>query len=351
MFLILFVLILNDHYDHIKRHHGLFMFYFMYLVSYYYIDNNMTDQLRKLLWIVLTTFPLWCYLTVKELLLDPYAVRNIKDTLESYSDYYQRGVGSYLTVYSAVIVGLACFYMLLNQSKLPLIKKVIFIIGGLSCFLLVIYSGYSIANISLLLGLFFLIITRKANNNVSRFKYLFICIFAIVVMTNFTFVDDFIDAFVNTTKGTPYYEKITDLKKSITGSKVAGESVEARSDVYYLSLNAFVENPILGSAFSDTLIFGNHSEIIDSFALYGVFIAVINSIILISASFILIGFKEKIGNLAFVIIWANSVILIFNNVTYTYAVALLIVVPAVCSEAGLLDAIQNERIDYNNEFE
>jgi hypothetical protein len=316
----------------------------MYLVSYYYIDNNRSDVLRKLFWLVLATFPIWCILTVKELLLDPYAVRNIKATLDSYSSYYQRGVGSYLTVYSAVVICLACLFLIFNMHVFSIVKKLILTIGVLSCAILVFYSGYSIANISLFLGLLFLIITRKAQSNFGRLKYASLCVFVFIILTNFTVVNDIIDSFSYAAKGTPYYEKIVDLRKSITGSKVSGETIEARSDVYSLSLDTFAEHPFLGSAFSETLAFGNHSEILDSFALYGVFLGVMNSIILLSAPFIHIGFKGKNGNLAFAIIWANCIILVFNIVTYTYAVALLIVVPAVCSEAGLLYSVGKKRL-------
>lgn len=314
------------HPELIEWNFSILLFYFLTVSSHYYFQYD-KKVLLNLFWLIVFTFPIWCVLSVRALAKDPYILRSIKSNYESYSTYYQQGIGSYLTVYAAVIICLVCLYLVTHNIKVSVRKKMAFLVVVITSGALVIYSGYMIANIALLSSAIFLLAAQKIESNLARFTLVSTFLISLVLIKE-VFLEKIFSLIEPLVLDTPYQMKLYDIRDSMLNFSVSGDSVLARFDTYAISIDSFFSNPFFGSGVSSQVQYGNHSTILDTFAVYGSVIGVTNLFILFSAPFVFVGFKGRKANLAIAIIWANGLILISNNISYTYAVALLITLPA-----------------------
>lgn len=250
----------------------LFHWIYLYNDKYRAIGANFKVILFSSVFIVYTTIQ-----TILELLVNPFAARSIKTAAEETEELLLNGVSGYSLIYAVVILLIAIFPLLLDRKKIGISRKYFFIIMTLFFlfFYLIILSNYFTALIVSIVGLLSIFILYK-NKNMFVFLLLFSSFYFFFKNEISIFLIDTMSSFIQEDGIT--YKRLGEIKLNLlTGATT--ESLDTRSDVTSNSIDLFFENPILGYASTSVREFnldrlGQHSYVLDTFALYGLFLGI-----------------------------------------------------------------------------
>ncbi|MCC8147306.1 MAG: hypothetical protein LIO93_12920, partial [Bacteroidales bacterium] len=136
--------------------------------------------------------------------------------------------------------------------------------------ILIINAGYFIALILTILGIIGLI---SENFKTQSSKIIIFTVFGILILfvvINFDAVFGYLE---DISEGTMYHSKIQDIISSVSEDDTAAVgTVYARYERYTRSIKLFLESPIWGQLTRADI--GKHSQILDYFAQYGVFVGI-----------------------------------------------------------------------------
>lgn len=320
---LLTILTCTDNLVLLKRHFALFAIFVLYTIFSYY-RKYYPQYLKVIFVIIVLIWPIWAFLTAKEIMIRPHvAAIADKPFLESTYYYYtSKGVGGYGLVYSTVLLAL----ILLSLLRVRVLdnKKYLYILGlTVLCYFLVIMSGFFIGLIALFLGTTIVLFPKRFNiTNVNFYLFVFITIIGLILICNLL-PSAAENVFVL------YEQKLLDTQILLQEGDIYG-SVEGRMDVYLISIETFLRNPLFGSVFSDKALFGNHSLIFDIFSLYGIGIGIL-------LIYILFSFPIKLtknayygySRAAIATLFSLLIILLLNNDIPEIGVILYFVLPVV----------------------
>ena len=237
------------------------------MVLAYFINIYSADSWQNYKIVVPITLGLlffFNYRTVTELANDPSIARLlVRDTPELY-DFMRRGVGGYGLVYPQVVIAPVVYAWTLMSFKN---NKFFFFLGvawTVSFFALILNAGYSIAVIVAAISLIILIFYRR-RSVLPAFIISFVLIAAIVLML--VYVESFRNLVLQIFDGTKVVRKIEDLVSTAEGE--TADSFSTRITRYWWSLQTSFQYPIIGGKLFGGRV-GGHSEILDTFAEYGV---------------------------------------------------------------------------------
>lgn len=237
------------------------------MVLAFFINVYSADSWQDYRIVVPVTLILLIFFNVKtatELAKDASIARQlVRDTEELY-EYMRRGIGGYGLVYPQVCIAPVVFAWTLRSFEQ---HKFCFLLGAVwtgTFFWLLNGAGYSIAIIATVAPLFILFFYRKY----SIWPALVITIFLILLgIWLLVYSEGFRNVALRIFEGTKVVRKIEDLLSTAEGE--TADSFATRMERYWWSLRTCLQFPLIGGSMFGGQI-GGHSELLDTFARYGV---------------------------------------------------------------------------------
>ena len=297
------------------------------------LGRNMNNfRIIKLLspFIILT-----CILTLKEYTINTYVSRLIKTGTIEGKEIMQSGVGGYEFIYFIVFIFSVLIFTFRSIDvgkhgrKLKLIMGLLILLTGYT----IVLSGFATALFLIFLAILFRTLGKTFNlsklfKNISKIILLFVLLY----LGFYFFIDDFLALL-----GDKNANKILEILEFFN-SNTLGVNSEARLNVYQESISIFINNPIFGiifyplavNSFGELIAFGQHSQIIDTFALFGIVIGLLQLYIYVKPlkDRITIGLK-KYDIFAITIMISFLIVSVFNNVTPSIGFAVLFIYPTI----------------------
>lgn len=248
----------------------------------FYEENNKLNHLK---WILFFTLILSIWTVAKSLpllIMNPYIIRSIKSSGEITQNLRNQGIGGYSFVYYIVVCSQLIFFLFLKNKG---VKKWSFFSLFIFFAFFIIKSNYFMALFFMVIGIVVMTTIFLYSKNVSH-KFL-LCAFIYTLVILFFNFQDVINLF-----GDLFPKRIHRLLSFEEGnllSAIVNEFLQDRWPVMKLSINAFMDKPIGGLMLAGDLRvltdgslsgFGQHSHVLDTFALYGLFMGVVNIFVL-----------------------------------------------------------------------
>jgi hypothetical protein len=283
--------------------------------------------------------------TLVALIEDPRICRTIKSEGEYTEALYRQGIAGYSFVYFVSICAIITLFVAIKERHTKAFVPLLCTYGLMSYF--VLKSNYVTALLVVVtcsvILLFVEIINRKKFGVILLLSALFV--FAVV------YHKDIISAFAFLIPKRIADVIVVNTNQSVLES-IINEFMYDRLPTLEKSIEAFADNPFGGLVFNTKISFSNghlegfgqHSHIIDTFALYGTFLGVFNIIILSRP------FKNNHGklikeniSLTLAIAVAMIFVLLFNNSTDAIALALTIIYPLARDSCSHKDSVCRRR--------
>lgn len=298
------------------------------------LGRNMNNfRIIKLLtpFIILT-----CILTLKGYQRSAFISRAIKSSGIESSEILFSGVGGYEFIYFLVFIFSILIFTFRSidigkhQKKSQLIMGLLTLLTAYT----VVLSGYTTA--LFLISLAILFRTLGKTINLSKFIKTISSIILLFVIF-YLGINFFIDIFLVQFEGSGNANKILEILSYIN-TDTLGESSQARVSVYQKSISVFENNPFFGIIFlplavnaaGELIAFGQHSQILDTFALFGIVIGLLQLYIYVKPlkDRITVGLK-KYDIFAITIMISFLIVTVFNNVTPSIGFAVLFIYPTI----------------------
>lgn len=129
----------------------------------------------------------------------------------------------------------------------------------------VIYSTYVTTSLIVLLCVLFLTFIYSKKHSYLYFFTLFFLLIVFFFLYELGVFVSIIDAIQPMFEGTSVEPKLNDLRASMVGGELQGESIMVRQRLHAISWNSFLENPLWGNGIA-----GDHSAILDRFGGMGI---------------------------------------------------------------------------------
>lgn len=258
--------------------------YFVYEFNTKYIGNK--ANLRIIKW----TAPIIifvCIMTVIGLWDSPFLSRAISVGADTQTlEPLRQSIGGYDFIYllSILTVIIFCVLWILKGRKFPFLSR-LFLWGLFSLFFLcVVLSNFLTALIIIIVSIIIFLIFNK--DALKRFTLLFLLIIALGIISSFKI--EIIKSLINIFPPGETVNRLTILENGFLHRHPA-DLYSGRSTTLTVSIDAFTDNPIFGlvtkkikeEAGFFSLGFGQHSQILDTFALFGFVIGLLQVYIII----------------------------------------------------------------------
>lgn len=316
-----------------NRYVSLSLLTFGYTIYEYY---KSLGKVKIVGFIIMTTLPFAAVTVIRTafgLISNPYLSRSIISSGEYTYSLLKQGIGGYELIYFLVLFSLIVLFFVFTLKRILL--KILFTIIYIISFIVILMSNYLTAIIVLIFSSFLMLILKsmtKKNQVISISIWLWISI--LLLLTSREIFSKLIDIYISIFKS----GRVTNILSEIRFSMISGVGNEFFADRWptiLSSILATLKHPILGLT-ATTITknlgflegFGQHSLVFDTFALFGVFIGIVQIYI------ILLPFNKdrfvgvkKICSIP--ILLAVIFILFFNNATSSIAFVTCLVYPYV----------------------
>lgn len=289
---------------------------------------------------ILLFTPIWMFQTFREITSgNEYAARMLSHSSDVAAELSSQGVGGYGLIYSVMLLLPILVSSIRNFKKIDLTKLrsiikshsaillILLLTNLVMGILLIIYAGYSIAIIIVVLSIAPALLINRINSKQILLSIIILTV-AFVVMQ--IFLDDVIGLINDKSTTSLYLNKISDIYDTVHGGKSAGTFAD-RSERYYVSLFEFFKYPIFGTSNLNNI--GGHSTYLDGFARFG-FLAGLSLILLLTyVPFRFFRIMRFDMGLPLSVIITALIFPLINTVPASFGVMLFIVFPVTC---GLL---------------
>ncbi len=244
------------------------------------------------------------------------------------------GIGDYafiyfLLIYFAILFNIFYYRRYLTNSKLLLPLFLICLIFGIN----IVLSNYAIAFILFVFSVIMILVIRKLNFiwiTIYTIIFILIYIFSLQYISNLL---DFLAYIFGDMLNSSRMSEINDL----ISRNEEGASIEARFITYNISINTFFENPLFGIINNKNLYqeyrmlsFGQHSQILDCFALFGFIIGSLQLYLFLNPFIIRMRNKNRIlRKLTFIVLIIFFLLITFNNITPSVGFATFFIFPSI----------------------
>lgn len=261
--------------------------------------------------------------TVYYLLTNPYLVRGLKSTGSEADQFLRVGVGGYDFIYSFVLIGVLSYQLLLIGSKRKLLN-----IAMLICsFILVVMSNYMTALVFLVLGCMMCLVAGR-----SLCGKLFIMIVGLIIIFIAGSIMSVLKDLLSSLSSDGRISRLLLSNESNVLSTIYTEFLADRFPTLLNSITVMIKYNFLGAIWGSTQevleTLGQHSHILDTFALMGIPFGLIYFYVIL---------RNIYSPIPFVMTFLG--ILFFNNASPTLAYVFYILVPILLDlEASKKDA-------------
>ncbi len=318
---ILVTFIETEDFESILKQIAIFMLVICFIMNYFY--RGKWDELSGILIVVFVLLIVWNIKTYSALVEDPTIARKLVRDDESTYSYLRQGIGGYSLVYPQVCVSSAVLAWTIKAFRKNWLKFAVGCVWAVTFVMMVSKAGYSLAIFTSAVGAVILLL-YKGKNSISAFLTA-LAIFA-GSMLAILYLHDFRNFLLEFFDGTAVAKKINDLVAT-SDSGAAEGSIQDRMIAYKGSIDTILAYPLIGGLWRGAG--GGHSAFLDIMARYGVFGAVMFSVMFYAVPRY---YKQKYNN-RFIISMANAsmVSLLFisllDSVSYSFVCMVLIVLP------------------------
>lgn len=289
----------------------------------------------KLIYWLIPFILLTNYSTIKALLLNPWAARGAGNFNESMGfELTQEGVGGYGFIYFLVVLIPILIAILNQESILRKRNKIIGYIIFLIFIVNIILSNYTTALLLLILSMLLRILGYKI---LGKYKIIYIIFFSIFLLFSTQLVEFTLNFIIRLFAGSSNADRLLEIAKFLFNNEI-GNSSSARVNVFTISITTFLQNPIFG-IIVDTNTFtqidklsglGNHSQLLDTFALYGLGIGLLQLYIYTKPILDRINIREKsLSILSITILLIILILFSINTATPSIGFAIFFIYPAI----------------------
>jgi hypothetical protein len=273
-------------------------------------------------------------ITINAYTFDPFISRKIKSTELGYR-YMEIGIGGYEFVYFLVICVVILLYIVFNNRfKLKKSSRFLWFFLLILFSINIIMSNYSIA-LYLILISFTIRLFIKARNKKSTLYYA-LTSFLIIIILSQLFIIDLLNLLIYLSGNSLNASRFFELKQFISGIGIS-DSIEARFDRWLESLITFIHYPFLGIVqtklkYSGGFLvgFGQHSQFLDVFALFGFVIGLLQIYIFAQPIFSRFkNFDNSYSGLSIQLFIVLFILFTINNATPSTGFAFFFIFPAV----------------------
>jgi hypothetical protein len=268
------------------RYFELSQIYIFLMASNYNISLGANKNNIKIILALIPFVLLTSVITLRAYLINPISSRLIKESLGGGLHYLQSGIGGYHYIYFIVILFAVLIYLYRNgpnKHKMYYNSSIGFIILILG--INIIYSNYSTALLLIFISLISRAIFVKIRTD--RIPQYFQKIFVLLILA-YALLLPLIDFGIYYLSGSVNSERLLEIRYLISAQEM-GSSMYSRADAYIKSIQVFFEHPMTGVIFDDLAYqsggvtgFGQHSFILDTYALYGFIFGTLNIYLLSS---------------------------------------------------------------------
>lgn len=306
-------------------------FHFIYTYNRQCGDNNSNKSIVK--W----TLPFILYtavMTTIALIDNSWAARLIKTKGEESMLARAQGIGGYEFIYFIVFLCILLWFIILNRKLLKLKLQIVSSTVVLLALLLytILLSQYFTAIIMLLVGssIVLMYTRRHLLFNVT------LAMAGVLLILNYHLL---LPVAINLMTNLGVEGKTIQRLESLQDGLSLGDDsiVSGRTPTLSLSWNAIMENPMIGIVAQTTTVasdgsldgFGQHSQFLDTFALYGVFIGFL-MVYIVARPFFARKFIPVLTGLNVAMLIMSLVLFSINNVTPSVGFAVFFIYPVLC---------------------
>lgn len=325
---------------------------FVYFVYTFNKVNGYNYINISLIKILIPLILLMSILTCKGLIESPFLSRSIKSSGDVSSEILAKGIGGYEFIYFLTILTVILFcFLLLSKRFLSLKFRIFcwasFILLAITIILANYFTALNILIISFIIFLFF----RRLRIRKVFFSLL---VLAIIILFFSFFKLYLLNTFIDILPEGKTLDRIEMIREGVESNQ-SSDLFNERQSTLLISWYNFVDHPIFGvvtlplkQGDSSDYKFGRHSQILDSFALFG--IMAILQIYFILAIFVS-RFGDRIGLRAFSasVLSATLILNLFDNTAPLIGVAYFFVYPSLYDWIKAKYAMYNGRLILEDE--
>ena len=317
-----------------------FLEYFQILIFYWAYRLNekkgMQQDSVRLLLCLLPVFVFTSILTVTEYVANPNISRTAKKDTLAGIEQMSEGIAGYEFIYFLVFSFASILYLVVNKkSKFASFKKIIWLIILGLIMTNIVLSNFMIA----LLLMFVSVVFRFLIPKISAKR---IIVYTIAAMAIIPFLPEIflslIEIFLNMFGSSMNAQRLIELRELLAFGLVE-LSLGARLDAFNASIQAIISNPIIGIITSDIgghgeglSGFGQHSFLLDTFALYGVVFGAMSVYVFFQPLVRQLNHRtEDHSSLPLLMILLCLIFFIVNNMTPSVGFAIYFVFPVIYS--------------------
>ncbi len=305
---------------------AVFMMVLAYFINVYSADS--WQNYRMIVPIAIGLMIFFNFRTSTALNEDASIARQLVRDSEELYDFMRRGIGGYGLVYPQVCIAPVVYAWTLKSFEHNKFYTILGLVWSVSFWSVLSSAGYSIAIITAAVSLALLIFYRR-RSVWPAFLIAVLLIGAMVLML--VYVEGFRSFVLQIFDGTKVVRKIEDLVSTAEGE--TADSFATRIERYWRSIMACMQYPIIGGRMFGALI-GGHSEILDTFARYGVWGGVPTVIMIFHTPF---SFKEKARSTTLLAttnahIMAVALVALFDPFVFQVYFPLLILCPVMYTD-------------------
>lgn len=342
-----------------NRYMNLFILYYFFIV-FLESRGNKLYKLKDIINLSYVTILCTLIITIYHVYNNPFIIRSIKSSGEYSLEIQKLGVGGYSFVYLIVFFNLIIMYFIFNKDKNKIhnkYKKIGLVLYVCLNIILIMFANYLTALFITFVGLMILL-----PKFLIKMKYSsWLKIASVIILFSIIFWKLFIIKTLNflyiTINNLNTKQRILELIISLEKSTISSNSGGASERIYTWSesINSFLSSPFFGisirkiefnnGGFLDG--FGQHSFILDTFSLFGVFIGLINIYLILYPFNIL--YKNSVDELKpIILVICTSAIYFFlvNNATPSIGYVLYYLFPWLCY--SYQEQLTAKKVEVNN---
>lgn len=302
----------------------------------FYLSNFDSRRINEKIIIFLSPFVLLTSVnTVYMYIFSPNISRTAKkDTVEGLEQMSQ-GVGGYDFVYFIVFIFAGLMYLSFVFDRKLLLKTVL--LSSAALFLAnIVLSNFMIALILGLLAVFFRFIVYKTSKS---WMFVYTAIIILMIPTLSMLFDIIFDLLISLSEGTLNQKRLMEIK-FVLESGIVQQSLGARLHAFDVSWRAFLDFPYTGIIINNiknssgiVVGFGQHSFLLDAFALFGGVVGFVNLYVFLAPVFKMYYTRSSVNysSLPLLMIFMVLILYFVNNVTPSVGLAVYFFVPVVLS--------------------